>query len=351
MNRLTRLWCPNSTELGGRWILERLAGRKRRPLSPSSERSLIGADAKDREHENRGQLARMRLAATSEPPSARSNRCLRISVGVGLALVGEIFEEEIGQVVGPRGKHDPERQAYRHCRERRQLTLGDRRVEVAKPQARTKAGEEVELDSYRFFASRDLLTEAARVAAAQVNRPLGHLPPFVAGTSRKLAELMGRDLRKLDLLALFIDGIETAEGSAHLHRSHTRQGLARGRPRARRTGAAGDRQAAPRRSSRRRRQPPRGPRGDPDRNPARAQLEPAAHLQVDQPMESMIPVARTVTGDVKRWRDGGMILRWTAAGVLEAQKQFRRVNGYRDLQLLCISLQATKPPGAVATVA
>src|SRR5262244_3807886 len=50
------------------------------------------------------------------------------------------------------------------------------------------------------------------------------------------------------------------------------------------------------------------------------------------PIESMISVARTVTGNDKRWRDGRMNLRWTAAGVLEAEKQFRRVNGYRDLQ-------------------
>jgi len=58
---------------------------------------------------------------------------LALSVGVGLAVVGEIFEEELAQVVGPRGKHDPGRRAYRHGRERRQLTLGGRRVEVAKP--------------------------------------------------------------------------------------------------------------------------------------------------------------------------------------------------------------------------
>ena len=88
---------------------------------------------------------------------------LALSVGLGLAVVGEIFEEEIALVVGPRGKHDPERQAYRHGRERRQLTLGGRRVEVAKPRARSKACEDVELDSYRFFASGDLLTEAALV--------------------------------------------------------------------------------------------------------------------------------------------------------------------------------------------
>ena len=85
-------------------------------------------------------------------------RLLALSVGLGLAAVGEIFEEELTQLVGPRGKHSPERQAYRHGQERRQLTLGGRRVEVHKPRARTKPGEEVELESYQLFASRDLLT-------------------------------------------------------------------------------------------------------------------------------------------------------------------------------------------------
>jgi len=45
-----------------------------------------------------------------------------------------------------------------------------------------------------------------------------------------------------------------------------------------------------------------------------------------------------------------MVLRWTVAGVLEAEKQFRRVNGYCDLQLLRLALQATKAPGAAGTV-
>ncbi len=88
---------------------------------------------------------------------------LALSVGVGLAVVGEVLEEEIVQMVGPRGKHDPERRAYRHGRERQQLTLGGRWVELEKPRARTKTGEKVELESYRFFSSRDLLTEAALV--------------------------------------------------------------------------------------------------------------------------------------------------------------------------------------------
>ena len=154
-----------------------------------------------------------------------------LSVRVGLAVVAEIFEGEMTQLVGPRGKHSPERQAYRHGQESRQLTLGGRRVEIQKPRARTKAGEEVELASYRLFSSRDPLTQAARdrmLAGLSSSRYLAGLEPlgrwrqkpshtrlsrasFVASTARKLHEVMGRELCGMDLLAIFIDGIETAE--------------------------------------------------------------------------------------------------------------------------------------------
>jgi putative transposase len=52
------------------------------------------------------------------------------------------------------------------------------------------------------------------------------------------------------------------------------------------------------------------------------------------PVESMNSVGRSVTGNVKRWQDGQMVLRWMAAGMLEAEKQFRRIVGYRDLHML-----------------
>jgi hypothetical protein len=38
--------------------------------------------------------------------------------------------------------------------------------------------------------------------------------------------------------------------------------------------------------------------------------------------------------NVKRWREGEQALRRTATGLLEAQKKFRRVKGYRELELL-----------------
>jgi hypothetical protein len=43
------------------------------------------------------------------------------------------------------------------------------------------------------------------------------------------------------------------------------------------------------------------------------------------PIESMISIARNVTGNVKRWKSGKMALRWTAAGLLVAERRFRRV--------------------------
>jgi hypothetical protein len=43
--------------------------------------------------------------------------------------------------------------------------------------------------------------------------------------------------------------------------------------------------------------------------------------------------------DVKRWREGDMRRRWTAAGMLVAEQQFRRIIGYRDLARLVIAIE------------
>ena len=42
---------------------------------------------------------------------------------------------------------------------------------------------------------------------------------------------------------------------------------------------------------------------------------------------------------MKRWQDGDMRKRWTAAGMLVAEQQFRRIIGYRDLAKLVIALE------------
>jgi putative transposase len=72
------------------------------------------------------------------------------------------------------------------------------------------------------------------------------------------------------------------------------------------------------------------------------------------PVESMIEIVRAHARNVKRWQPGDMRLRWAAAGMLEASKQFRRVKGYRQLPQLAAALRravGALEPSVVAVTA
>jgi putative transposase len=62
-------------------------------------------------------------------------------------------------------------------------------------------------------------------------------------------------------------------------------------------------------------------------------------LASTNPCESMIETVRRISRNVKRWQSGDMCLRWTAAGMLEAQAQFRRIIGYPDLAKLAVAVE------------
>ncbi len=62
-------------------------------------------------------------------------------------------------------------------------------------------------------------------------------------------------------------------------------------------------------------------------------------LESTNPCESMIECVRRTSRNVKRWQSGEMALRWTAAGMLEAENQFRRIIGYRDLAKLAVVIE------------
>ena len=64
----------------------------------------------------------------------------------------------------------------------------------------------------------------------------------------------------------------------------------------------------------------------------------ARTLRSTNSIESMIEICRDHAANVKRWQDGQMVLRWVAAGMGEAAKQFRRVNGYLHLPALRAAL-------------
>ena len=56
-------------------------------------------------------------------------------------------------------------------------------------------------------------------------------------------------------------------------------------------------------------------------------------------IESMISICRNHSANVKNWQNGNMALRWCAAGLVEAGKQFRRVNGHLHLPALRTALE------------
>jgi putative transposase len=62
-------------------------------------------------------------------------------------------------------------------------------------------------------------------------------------------------------------------------------------------------------------------------------------LESTNPIESMIECIRRTSRNVKHWQNGDMALRWTAAGMLEAERQFRRVIGHADLATLAVAVE------------
>jgi len=63
------------------------------------------------------------------------------SEGLGLGVLAEPLQEEVEDVVGPQGKHNPDRTAVRHGHEASDVTLGIRRVAVQRPRVLSADGD------------------------------------------------------------------------------------------------------------------------------------------------------------------------------------------------------------------
>src|SRR3954447_24609019 len=173
--------------------------------------------------------------ALGELVGAAREGLLALSGGVGLGVVHELMECEVDEVVGPKGKHNPDRVAKRHGHEDGSMTLGGRRVQVRRPRVRTVDDEhELAVQTYGFFADRDPLTRAVmdRMLAgvstrkfARVGEPVGEeveasssstgktavSEMFIERTRTALAELMSRRLEDVRLAVMMLDGLEIAE--------------------------------------------------------------------------------------------------------------------------------------------
>jgi transposase-like protein len=377
---------------------------------------------------------------------------LALSVGVGLGVLSELMEEEVDDVVGPKGKHDAKRTAVRHGHEDGAVTLGGRRVEVKRPRVRTADGEaEVPLATYDHFADRDPLRRVVleRMLAGVSTRryprtqePVGEQVEvrarstsksavsrtFVERTREALGELMSRQLADLRLAVMMLDGLElkgrmmivalgiTTEGvkiPLGLWEGNTENAtvatallsdlVERGLDPEQGMLFVLDGSKALRKAVRsvfddvpvqrclwhkernvmqhlpERDRPPIKARmrrawRETDYPRALEQLRALADelehthpgaagslregmdetltviklgirgklrrtLESTNPCESMIDTVRTTQRNVKHWSSGEMGLRWTAAGMLEAEKQFRKVIGYTDLPRLVVAIE------------
>lgn len=398
----------------------------------------------------------IRLAMTDIAGAAREG-LLAMSVAAGMAVMAAMFEAEIAEVAGPKGKHDAKRAALRHGQGRGSVTLGGRRVPVDRPRARTTDGHEVPLNTYTHFAADDLLTQVVmeRMVAGVATRrharaaePVGTQVDqeakstsrsaisrrFVKQTETALAELMARDLTGEDIKVLMIDGEHLAERCVVVALAITADGtkkpvglwdgatenktvvralladlIDRGLAfddgllvvcdGAKALSAAvrelfGDKALIQRCTLHKRRNvadhlpdkdkawvdaklvkafghpdPDTGLRnakhlaGQLDKSyPGAAaslreglqEMFTVAHLGIDgrlaktlttsNPVESMISIARATNRNVTRWRDGQMVLRWTAAGMLNAERSFRRIKGHKQMPQLVNALRRHAHP-------
>src|SRR3954452_4498183 len=393
------------------------------------------------------------LEALGALAGAAKEGLLALSVGVGLGVLHELMEAEVEEVVGPKGRHDPERSAVRHGHEGGEVTLGGRRVPVSRPRARSADGEhEVELASYAHFAARDRLSDVMleRMLAgvstrryARLGEPVGSeidevcrstsksavSREFVSRTRENLIELMSRPLGDLRLAVLMLDGIDLkgrccvvalgidTDGVKHAlglwdgsteNATVTTTLLANLVERGLDVeqgvlvvldGAKALRKAVRdvigvhtpvQRCIRHKERNVLDHLPERDRPLVRRRLRAAWALEdhkraLDQlhglaeelarshpgaaaslhegleetltvtrlgvrgwlkrtlastnPCESMIETVRRVSRNVKRWQSGDMCLRWTAAGMLEAERQFRKIIGHSDLAKLSLAVE------------
>jgi hypothetical protein len=173
--------------------------------------------------------------ALAELAGAAREGLLALAVGTGIGVLGELLAADVERLVGPKGRHQPDRAAVRHGTQPGKVTLGGRRVRVDRPRVRTVDGTaEVSLPAWEAFAPTELLDQLAlerMLAKLSTRRYQAGLEPvgaaveqtatgtsksavsrrFVAATERALAELLAADLSGLDLVALMVDGVRVAE--------------------------------------------------------------------------------------------------------------------------------------------
>jgi hypothetical protein len=102
----------------------------------------------------------------------------------------------------------------------------------------------------------------------------------------------------------------------------------------------GSRRATLGRAPRRGRVDSRGFGRDAHRDPARPRGGFLGTLRSTNPIENLQETTQRIVRNVKRRRGRAMALRWCVTALIEAEKEFRRVKGQREMPQLLIALEA-----------
>ncbi len=143
--------------------------------------------------------------ALGELVGAAREGLLALSVGVGLRVVHELMEAEVDEVVGPKGKWNPDRAASRHGHEQGSMTLGGRRVPVTRPRVRSVEGQELPVATYEYFADRDPLQRAV------MDRMLAGVSTRKFATGRRAGRRAGQADRDRHQEELGVGGVHRAD--------------------------------------------------------------------------------------------------------------------------------------------
>ena len=80
-------------------------------------------------------------------------------IEVGLEAMLQLFEQDVEDLAGPKGKHNKDRTAYRHGTEQTKVVLGDKKINVLKPRVRAD-GHDIPLPSLPLFQNENALNES-----------------------------------------------------------------------------------------------------------------------------------------------------------------------------------------------
>lgn len=115
----------------------------------------------DNNRERKTSQANLELRAITLPELMVDVRADLLEVGIkaGLAVMAEMFAEDVEAICGFRYRHEKLRKASRWGMTGGEVVLGGRKVRVKRPRVRSCDGQELRLPSYAHFRNQDPLLE------------------------------------------------------------------------------------------------------------------------------------------------------------------------------------------------